>query len=179
MFVTSSQLFSQTFSKCPPKWRRDPPDPIQCWSENYWFSHRETPTRANVELSVDTSSMCRACNIVWGLGVHRMRAHNSQKTSLFNKPVRSNVRGFARFCWRSDRNFIENVQNMLKNAISAFKNDHRAEDDLCQHCMGSGEKVNVHFVSPIAYCPFSCRMKYENISKQILDLFWKYFWKYF
>ena len=61
--------------------------------------------------------------------------------------------------------------NVLKIEYPCLKKEHGTEDDLCQHCMGSGEKVIVHFVSHTAYCPFSCRMKYENISKQILDLF--------
>ena len=59
---------SKCFSKRRPKRRRDPPDPGQCWNENFSFSLKETPTRANTGPSIDAASKRGASNIVWGCG---------------------------------------------------------------------------------------------------------------
>ena len=43
--------------------------------ENASNPHHKTPTRATVGPSIDAASARGARNIVWGPGVHRLRAH--------------------------------------------------------------------------------------------------------
>ena len=54
---------------------------------------------------------------------------------------------------------------LKKNAFSACKTDYRAEDDVCQHCLGSGEEVIFGVVSLTAYCQFLFLVKYQKIEK--------------
>jgi hypothetical protein len=42
----------------------------------------------------------------------------------------------------------------MKNTVSLAKSGHRAIDDFCQHCMGSGGKDIIHFVADSVHCPF-------------------------
>ena len=134
-----------------------PRTPIQCWSANFSFSQKETPSRADIGPANDAVSMGGACNIVWGSGAtSSASAEVAIKFYLKNTCIQPE-RLSHRSCWHDHHFYWKLWKNYINYVPAGVKTAMAQKTTYANIVWGPGKNSSWFRCHPLHTVHFSCR----------------------